>query len=66
MRTETVFNPDVSLVVRFDAATVDTLIGALARIGDSVVPDIGLPADLDADMWAITIAVFEFIISLLS
>ena len=57
------FNTSISIVARVEVTVVDGLIDPFVRTVNSVVPDIGLPADLDTDMWAIMIAVFEFIIS---
>ena len=40
---------------------VDFLIGALARTLNDALPDIGVSADVDANMWVTVMPVFEFI-----
>ena len=65
MRTGTVVDADASIVMRVDVMA-DDLIGTLTRTVNGVVLDVGVSADVDADMWVTVIAVLEFIALLLS
>ena len=60
MRTGTVVDADASIVMRVDVMA-DDLIGTLTRTVNGVVLDVGVSADVDADMWVTVIAVLEFI-----
>ena len=54
----TVFSTDVVIVVRVDVM-VGLLIDVSARTGNGDVPDIGVSADVDENMWVTMIAVLE-------
>ena len=60
MRTGTVVDADASIVMRVDVMA-DDLIGTLTRTVNGVVLDVGVSADVDADMWVTVIAVLKLI-----